>query len=169
MRKKRVEITSTGTTFTTGEVFSPNWDDLHYVVGRLWEFGILEELVPEIKIPVILAHRGPMYRTVPLLLERADAKYLRRKPPFNIMAMLWVVACFNYKYCQGPYPGTIKRMKRKKHGPVLEFRCPMCGQDIFEPNKRYKNRRVIIEQYANALSRHSGECEELLHLDRRIG
>lgn len=168
MKKKRVEIASTGTKFTTGEVFSPDWDDLHYVIAKLWKLGILQDLVPEIKIPVILAHRGPMYRTVPLLLERADIRNYKKVVPFEVMAMLWVVACFNYKWCRGPYPGTIKRKKHPKRRAVREFDCPFCGKTVFEPNKRFKSRRVIIEQYANALHRHSKDCEELLHLDRRI-
>ncbi len=168
MKRRVVGIRETGTTFTTGVVFSPSWDDLHAVVAKLHKLGLMKDLVPEVRVDVILAHRGAMLRTVPLILERADIRRYREVAPDEILALLWVVACFNYRYCHGPYPGTIKRKRYPRRKPVLEFRCPFCGRDVYEPNPRYKSRRVIIEQYANALHRHAKDCEELLHLDRRV-
>ncbi len=168
MKQRRVKIGGTGTVFITGKRFSPGWDDLNVVVAKLWKLGILEDLVPEIKLSVILAHRGPMYRTVPSILERADVKNYKKKVPFEIMAMLWVIACFNYKWCRGPDPCTVKRYKHPKRRVTREYDCPFCRQIVLEPNKRFKSREVLITQYANALHRHSKKCNELLYLNRRV-
>ena len=164
MQRKRFGIKTTGTTFVTGEYFPPSWDDLHAVVVKLWKLGLLTDLVPEIKVPLVLAHRGPMYRTVPTLLKQAYFKEYHKKAPFEVQALLWVVACFNYRYCGGPYPGTIKRTRRPKGQSVLEFKCPMCGRKIFDPNPRFKSRSVILKQYSSAIRNHADECERLLYL-----
>lgn len=168
MKKKSMGIRETGTTFVTGEVFSPSWDDAKAIVAKMYNLGLVLDLVPEIKISVILAHRGAFNRTIPTLLMRADMKDYKTKAPFAVQGMLWVLACYGYKWSGLPYPGTIKRHRYPKRGAVLEFRCPMCGRDIFEPNKRFKSRRVLIEQYANALHRHSQDCDDILYLDRRV-
>lgn len=168
MKRQTIEISKTGTVFTTGEVFSPSWDDLHIAVGRLHEFGIMLDLVPEVRVDVILAHRGPMLRTVPLLLERAHTRNYQKVAPQPVLAALWVVACFNYTHCHGPYPGTIKRKRAPRRKPVLEFRCPYCGRIIYEPNPRYKSRKVILQQFAGALKRHAVECDKILFLDRSV-
>ncbi len=168
MKQKQFGIRETGTTFITGEVFSPNWDDAKAVIGKLFDLGLMTDLVPEIKVTVILAHRGPFNRSIPTILERAHLKDYKNKAPFEVQAFLWVLACYGYKWSGLPYPGTMKRRRYLKRGAVLEFRCPMCGRDIYEPNPRFKSRGVIIEQFSNALHRHADECDELLTLDRRI-
>lgn len=166
-RAKRYGLKETGTVFVLGEVFSPTWDDCHAAIARLSKLGVLDDLVPEVKTSVILAHRGALMRAVPTIIKRSAMKNYREKVPQVVLALLWVVACFNYKYCYGPYPGTIKRMKRPRRGPVLDFRCPFCGRE-FKPNPRFKSRRVILTQYINWLSRHADECDRLLYLDRSV-
>lgn len=167
MKNVRMGIKETGTKFTTGIVFSPSWDDGHAVVSKLHGLGLLKDLVPEINVTVILAHRGPFKSTVRLMLERADTRNYEKKAPFEVLALLWVVACFNYKWCGGPYPGTITPVRRKRWKAVLEFRCPYCAQ-LFVPNKRFKSRSVILNQYSSWIKKHGYECEELLHLDRSV-
>lgn len=168
MQKKRFGLKETGTTFTTGVVFSPSWDDVNAVVAKMYTLGLLKDLVPDVHVSVILAHRGAMRMTVPLILERAYVKKYDKKAPFEVQAMLWVLACFWFKWGGGPHPAPASRKKYSRRGPVLEFRCPYCGRDVFEPNPRYKSRKAIIKQYATALNRHAVECDRLLILDRRV-
>lgn len=167
MRRKTVGIKSTGTVFTSGVVFTPSWDDLHAMIAKLHGLGLLKDLVPEINVTVILAHRGPMARTVPLILQRAETRRYPTVAPPEVMDMLWVVACFNYSKCGGAYPGTLTRYKRRRKVAVLEFRCPCCGREYI-PNPRWKNRRVVLDKYIRWLTKHAVECEKLLYLDRSV-
>ena len=167
MKRRTVGIKETGTKFVTGEVFLPSWDDLHAMVGKLHKLGILADLVPEINVTVILAHRGPMTRTVPLILERAHFQRYNTLAPEEVLAMLWVLACFNYRYCRGAYPGTLPHKKRPRRLPVLEFRCPYCGRH-FTPNPRWKSRKKVLTTYITWLKQHAVECDRLLYLDRSV-
>lgn len=168
MIKRKFGIKETGTTFTTGVVFSPSWDDVNAVIAKMYTLGLIKDLVPEVKVSVILAHRGAMRMTVPLILERSLVHDYKAKAPFEVQAMLWVLACFWYKYGGGPHPAPASKRRYPKRGAVLSFRCPMCGRDVYEPNPRYKSRGIIIKQFANALNRHAEECDQHLYLDRRI-
>jgi hypothetical protein len=167
MKRISTGIKTTGTEFTTGVVFTPTWDDLHAIIAKMNTLGLLNDLVPEINVTVILAHRGPMTRTVPLILERSHIRRYPQVAPDSVLAMLWVVACFNYKYCQGPYPGTLKRYKRPRRKPVREFRCPYCARQ-FIPNPRFKNRKVVLGHFISWLVEHAVQCDNLLSLDRSV-
>ena len=165
MQKRRFGIKETGTTFTTGVVFIPSWEDVNAVVGKMYTLGLIKDLVPEVNISVILAHRGAMKMTVPLILERAYAKDYRNKAPFEVQALLWVLACFWYRFGGGPHPAPKQRVRLRKRDPIMSFRCPFCYRVVYEPNPRYKDRGVILKQFANALTRHGEECAKLLYLD----
>lgn len=168
MEKRKFGIKETGTIFTTGDVFSPSWNDVNACVAKLYTLGLIKDLVPEVNVTVVLAHRGAMKMAVPLILERSFIKDYKSKAPFEVRALLWVLACFWYKWGGGPHPAPAIKYCYPRRGTVLEFRCPYCGRDIFEPHPRFKSRKVILEQYAGALSKHAVECENLLYLDRRV-
>lgn len=168
VKKAKFGIMETGTSFITGIVFSPSWDDVNAIIAKMFVLGLIKDLVPDVKVSVILAHRGAMRMTVPLILERADIKKYREKAPFEVQAMLWVLACFWYKWGGGPHPAPALKRRYPRRGAVLEFRCPMCGKDIWEPNPRFKKRSVIIKQFATVLNRHAIECDKVLHLDWRV-
>jgi hypothetical protein len=168
MIKKRFGIKETGTAFTTGVVFSPSWDDVNAVIAKMYTLGLIKDLVPEVQVSVILAHRGAMRMTVPLILERADVKQYRKKSPFEVQAMLWVLACFWYKWGGGPHPAPAKKRRYPRRGPLMNFRCPYCYRVVYEPNARFKDRGVILKQFANAMHRHADDCAKLLYLDRGV-
>jgi hypothetical protein len=168
MRRKRCGIKATGTRFTSGVVFAPTWDDVNAVVATMYKLGLLKDLVPEINVTVILAHRGPMSRTVPLILERAYIRKYKEKAPENVLDLLWVIACFNYRFCKGPYPGSLPtRYRHPRRRAVLDFRCPFCGQE-YAPHPRWKSRKAILTRYATWIRKHAVECDKLLYLDRSV-
>jgi len=168
MKKARFGIKETGTTFTTGVIFSPDWDDTRAVISKMYTLGLLKDLVPEVNVSVILAHQGAMRMSVPLILERADVKNYRHKAPFEVQALLWVLACFWYKWGGGPHPAPKQRVRLERRKPIMSFRCPYCYREVYKPNPRYKDRGVILHQFANAMNRHADECAKILYLDRGV-
>lgn len=168
MKRKRGKIRETGTEFITGEVFTPSWDDVKAVLGKLHEMGMEPEIMPYgTSIRVCLRYRHVALKVIPDLLARAEFRNVHENAPFSIQAMLWVLACYNYKYCRGPYPGTIKRLRAPKREPVLEFRCPYCG-NMWKPNSRYKDRKVILSQYATWIKTHE-ECHSSKYIELAQG
>lgn len=167
MKKAKFGIMETGTSFITGVVFSPSWDDLNAIIAKMYTLGLIKDLVPDVQVSVILAHRGAMKMTVPLILERSDMKKYRTKAPFEVQAMLWVLACFWYKHGGGPHPAPAAKKRYARRGPVLEFRCPFCAQQ-YKPHPRWKNRKSILNKYAIWIKKHAVQCDKLLHLDRSV-
>lgn len=167
MKKKRFGIKETDTAFTTGVVFSPSWDDVNAIIAKMYTLGLIKDLVPDVQVSVILAHRGAMRMTVPLILERADMKGYKTKAPFEVQAMLWVLACFWYKWGGGPHPAPAYKKRYPRRGPVMEFRCPFCAQQ-YKPHPRWKNRKSILTRYASWIRKHAVQCEKLLYLDRSV-
>lgn len=161
-------IKETGTVFEIGSVFRPSWDDVRMVVGKMYDLGLIKDLVPEVNISVILAHGTALRMAVPLILERSDLKDYKHKAPKAVQAYLWVLACFWHIHGGGPRPATKAKRRYRKRGATLEFRCPYCARVIYEPNPRFKSRGVIIKQFANALTRHAEDCDDLLYLDRSV-
>lgn len=165
MKKKRYGIRETGTTFVTGYVFSPSWDDVNAIIAKMYVMGLLTQLVPDVQVSVVLAHRGAMRMTVPLILERANADKSVLVKQFEVKAMLWVLACFWYKYGGGPHPAPAAKRRYPRRGAIMNFRCPFCYRVVFEPSPRFKDRGVILKQFANAMHRHGDDCAKLLYLD----
>jgi hypothetical protein len=168
MRKKRIAIRETGTEFETGVVFIPSWDDFKAVLGRLWELGMEPEIMPyNTSIQETLRNRSIANKVVPDMLAKAEYRKLHENAPFVVQAGLWVIACYNYKWCRGPYPGTIKKYRAPKRKPVMEFRCPYCG-NIWTPNPRFKNRKVILSQFASWIANHKS-CNSVTHIELAPG
>ena len=167
MKKKRYGIRETGTTFVTGFVFSPSWDDVNAIIAKMYVMGLLEQLVPDVQVSVVLAHRGAMRMTVPLILERANMDNSVLIKQFEVKAMLWVLACFWYKYGGGPHPAPAPKKRYPRRGAVLEFRCPFCAT-LYKPHPRWKNRQSILRRYGYWMVKHGVQCEKLLYLDRTV-
>ena len=167
MIKKPFGIKETGTKFITGIVFLPSWDDVNAIIAKMYILGLLKDLVPDVQVSVILAHQGAMRMTVPLILERADMKEYKDKAPFEVQAMLWVLACFWYRRGGGPHPAPPKKKRYARRGAVMEFRCPFCRQE-YKLHPRWKNRKYILTKYAIWLKKHAVQCDNLLYLDRSV-
>lgn len=167
MIKKPFGIKETGTKFITGIVFLPSWDDVNAIIAKMYTLGLLKDLVPDVQVSVILAHQGAMRMTVPLILERADIKDYKDKAPFEVQAMLWVLACFWYRRGGGPHPAPPKKKRYARRGAVMEFRCPFCRQE-YKPHPRWKNRKSILRQYGYWMVKHGVQCDKLLYLDRSV-
>lgn len=167
MKHKRFGIQETDTTFTTGVVFSPSWDDVNAIVAKMYTLGLIKDLVPDVQVSVILAHRGAMRMTVPLILERAYMRGYKTKAPFEVQAMLWVLACFWYKWGGGPHPAPAHKRHYTRRSAILKFRCPFCLTP-YKPHPRWKNRQSILRQYGYWMVKHGVQCEKLLYLDRSV-
>ena len=170
MIRKKFGIKETGTTFITGVVFNPSWDDVNAIIAKMYVMGLLERLVPDVQVSVVLAHRGAMRMTVPLILERAHmdkSVLIKQTSTFEVKAMLWVLACFWYMYGGGPHPAPARKIRYPRRGAVLEFRCPFCAQQ-YKPHPRWKNRKSILRQYGYWMVKHGVQCDKLLYLDRSV-
>jgi hypothetical protein len=168
MKHVRTGIKETGTVFVTGIVFRPSRDDVRAVVGKLHALGLLDELVPEVKINMVLRYESVLNPTVRVILERAEFREYQSMAPFQVLALLWVLACWNYRKNQGPYPGTIKKQKLPRLKPVLDFRCPFCARVVYEPGDETVSRDLQLHLFTYALREHGKKCTKLIYLDRSV-
>lgn len=170
MKRKGIEIPETGTKFVTGEVFTPKWSDAQAALGRIRELGLEEELMPfGTNLRVCIRYRDIANKVIPDILARAEYRKVHTVAPLRVMAVLWVLACYNYKWCGGPYPGTIEKQKLTPiRQPIKKFVCPYCGTE-WEPPKNYKNRQPILRAFGKWIRTHN-QCHSDNHieLDREV-
>lgn len=160
MAKKRTKrgyhIRETGTRFTMGITFSPSRRDLRVVLTKMKDYGIVDAFEPAIGVDEALGNDAACRYLVKDLLESAAHKEYPQLnvEPDVVQGLLWVLACYNYKWYNGPIPSGPPRRKYPRRVPITAFRCPYCGQE-FVPNPRYKSRVVILKQFSKWLYQHA--------------
>ena len=160
MAKRRTKrgflIKETGTKFRVGTTFSPSRRDLTVVLKKMDKYGIVAAFEPAIQVDEALGNDAACRYLVKDLLESAAYKEYQQLDvePYVVKGLLWVLACYNYKWYHGPIPSSPPRRKYPRRVPVTAFRCPYCGQE-FVPHPRYKSRIVILKQFSNWLNRHA--------------
>jgi len=148
-----VTIGATKTTFTTGEVFRPDWDDLKAVTRRLVDLGIAEDLVPNASVILQGANRGQIDALVPDLLARAAFRDYAHVAPFQVRACLWVLACYWHIHLNGPRPAMPKPTRQPRLQQVT-MRCPYCLEKFKAPQVA-ANQGYLIRMFSKWMYQHS--------------
>lgn len=163
---REIVIRATGTTFKTGEVFRPTLNDLYAVVRRFRELGLADDLVPGAGIVLVSGNRSAIHDLIPKLLEAAAARNYANIAPFQVRAILWVMACYWHTWLGGPRPA----MPRPTRTPRLEtpvFKCPYCHAK-WHPKNEPEAQVNILREFAKWMYRHANEnCHYLVGTSRR--
>lgn len=155
LRIQRYHLEETGTKFQLGTTFSPSRRDLVVVLRKMDKLGIIAALEPVVSVEEAIGNDAASRYLIKDLLESAAYKeYETNVEPAVVLGLLWVLACYNYRWYDGPIPSSPPRRKYPRRTHVTSFRCPYCGRE-FLPNPRYKSRIVILKQFSRWLVKHA--------------
>ena len=83
-------------------------------------------------------------------------------------AMLWIIACYWYKHCGGPFPGTKAEKATHKRVKTDSWKqdlcCPICHA---VPSKKViagEDESVVLEQFGQWTVQHSKKCQSKLSI-----
>ena len=151
MSKTKFTIKLTGREFILGDSIRPRRSDLIGVLVALEKMDMARFLWPTQKERVNSASLATIEQMVPETL--ANARFLH-KPIEPIKACLWIVAWYNHIWLGGVRPNSGRRSIRIVTVAPAKFRCPMCGEPYFVPQK-FKNQDAAIRSFSKWLVTHS--------------
>lgn len=146
------QLSATGTIFTIGTESNPGWDDILFVLNRLYTTGYAEEfkLLPFNVEPEILVSglsKDVVAWLVPMIIQAIDRKVLGQEIDIispnnkNLVRLADVLGWYWYKQLHGPKPvinSMIKMQRPIKMVQNASLVCPLCYHQ-FAPAVSYQN------------------------------
>lgn len=164
----KFQLTSVGTIFQMGQEADPSYNDILYVLNRLYTTGYAQQfkLMPYGTEPEILASaltKEVVAWLVPIVLQNVDRKVLGGEidilAPNNhtLVYLCDVMAWYWHKSLHGPKPVVNSMLKMQKtprqvvQNAVLS--CPICYHQ-FVPPANYKTQESKAWAYSRWLPTH---------------
>ena len=162
------QLSATGTIFTMGQESSPSWQDVVFVLNRLYTTGYVVQynLLPFTVEPEILVSglaKEVVAWLVPTIIQSVDRKVLAGQidilSPNNrsLVFLCDVLGWYWYKTLHGPKPVVQSLVKMQKNpAKVVQnvaLVCPMCYHQC-NPPERYKTQSSKAWYYARWFPTH---------------
>ena len=149
-----------GLVFTMGEEIAPDWNDLRYVLSKLYTYEYTTHLLPP-NVPsevLIGGTREQVEYLVPMILRgidiAVDQNIIDPIADPRIIATAYIMAWYWYRHLHGPKPiYDPKRHIRKKIFQDIDLRCPSCGKE-YTPPKGYKKASARCKAWLRWLPKH---------------
>lgn len=161
------QLSATGTIFRIGTESNPSWDDILFVLNRLYTTGYAEEykLLPYNVEPAILVSglsKEVVAWLVPLIIQAIDRKVMGSEIDFlspnnkNLVRLADVLGWYWYKHLHGPKPVINSLIKSQRPAKLVQnayLTCPLCFHQ-FIPASSYKNQSDKTFAFARWLPTH---------------
>lgn len=161
------QLSATGTIFVIGSESTPSWEDVLFVLNRLYTTGYAEEykLLPYNVDPAILISglsKEVVAWLVPLIIQAIDRKVMGSEIDIlspnnkNLVRLADVLGWYWYKHLHGPKPVVTDLIKIEKHHKLVQnayLTCPLCYHQ-FIPASSYKNQSDKAFAFARWLPTH---------------
>ncbi len=152
MSEQRYTLGATGLKFSIGDSIRPKGTDVIGALLFLEKHDMARFLWPTQQIRVKGMNAAEIHSTVPECL--ANAILVKYKLDDPLKAALWIVAWYNHMWLGGVRPSTASRAPRVYSLPKVWFKCPMCGDHYYPPN-RMVNQDAAIRAFSKWLVTHA--------------
>ena len=161
------QLSATGTIFTIGTESNPSWEDILFVLNRLYTTGYAEEfkLLPFNVEPAILVSglsKEVVAWLVPLIIQAIDRKVMGSEIDIlapnnkNLVRLADVLGWYWYHTLHGPKPVVNQLVSIERHHKVVQnasLCCPLCYHQ-FIPAPGYKTQSEKAFAFAKWLPTH---------------
>jgi hypothetical protein len=168
------QLSATGTIFTIGTESNPTWEDILFVLNRLYTTGYVEEfkLLPFNVEPAILVSglsKEVVAWLVPMLIHAIDRKVMGSEIDFlspnnkNLVRIADVLGWYWYKHLHGPKPVISSLVDMQRPTKLVQnayLTCPLCFHQ-FIPAPGYTTQGEKAHAYAKWLPYHLKEYHRM--------
>jgi hypothetical protein len=161
------QLSATGTIFTIGTESNPSWQDILFVLNRLYTTGYVEEfrLLPFNVEPEILISglsKEVVAWLVPMLIHAIDRKVMGSEIDVlspnnkNLVRLADVLGWYWYKHLHGPKPVINTMIQHARPNKLVQnsyMSCPLCFHQ-FIPAPSYKSQAERVHAFAKWLPYH---------------